>query len=58
MKNYLVVVECEDYVNIDAETEEEAIEQAIEQARATGLHEWTASVVHREEVKDDCDIPY
>ena len=51
MKNYLVLVEAEDYISVDAESEEEAIELAIDQANG-GLCDWTGSVMHTKDLDD------
>lgn len=60
MKNYLVLVECEDYINVDAESEEEAIRMAEAEANSSLNHDWKATVMsggEPEESNDD-EIPY
>ena len=53
MKSYLVLVEAEDYINVDAENDEEAIEKAIEIISGDFTSEWKGRVMHSEELEDE-----
>lgn len=51
MKSYLILVQAEDYIEVDAESEDEAIEQALEIATVHGADDgWTATVISKQEI--------
>ena len=58
MKSWTVLVEAEEYVEVEAETEDEAIENAL--ANAPQFPDWTVTMVLKPRaVEDDqCDIPF
>jgi len=50
MKSYMILVEAEEFVGIEAESEEEAMELAIDQFTADKIK---ASIVHTEDYEED-----
>lgn len=54
MKRYLIHVEAEDFISVDAETDQEAIEEA-EDIASGGFAEWTGRVMSSEDLEDGDD---
>jgi hypothetical protein len=53
MADYLIEVETSDFINVDADTDEEAIQKAIAIAQHDMTHEWKGNVMHRREYDTD-----
>jgi len=49
MKDFLVHVEAEDYISVEAETEDEAIEKALDIASQNSM-DFKADVMHAREI--------
>lgn len=63
MKNYMVLVESEDYITVDADSEDDAERQAIDIfVNNSPVHDCKATVLHvtdpEEPEAEPCDIPY
>lgn len=52
MKNYLVLVEAEDYINVDAENDEEAMEKAVDIFQQ-GSSDIKSTIVSSTEIEDE-----
>jgi hypothetical protein len=48
MKNYIVLVEAEDFVNVDADNDEEAVKKAIAIA-SSSCPDWKGTVMSSDE---------
>lgn len=51
MKSYLILVEMEDFINVEAENDEDAIQQAIEISQAN-LGDFRGSVMSSEDIEE------
>lgn len=52
MKSYLILVEMEDFINVDAESEEDAIQRAIEISKSN-LGDFSGTVMSSEDIDEE-----
>jgi hypothetical protein len=50
MKRYMVLVECEDYIEVEADSAEEAQLLAVEEIDNRYKNNWRARVMHVEDI--------
>ena len=53
MKRYLVLVEAEDFIDVEAENDEDGIRQAIEKAMSDYNSTWKGTIMNSEELENE-----
>lgn len=51
MKDYLVFLEAEEYISVEAEDEEEAVQEAIDIV-GNSIPAWKATIIDEEEIEE------